>query len=77
MVLTYIVAPIEAKKTKRNVSGFPVFGGMLVAVGFLLSPCKYLALLGLLDWQVFWLVFYVIPFNIIDSHKKKKNKKRE
>ena len=52
LALTY-GARIASKRSGKYVSGTPCFGGLLIALGFLLSPCKWLALLGLLDYG-FW-----------------------
>ena len=44
-------------------SGVPVVGGILVAVGFLISPVKWLALLGLADYGVAYLIYlYITDF---------------
>lgn len=46
-----------SKREGRHISGMPVLGGLLVGIGFLLSPCKWLALLALLDygiWGILW-----------------------
>lgn len=52
LALTY-GARVASKRSGKYVSGTPCFGGLLIALGFLLSPCKWLALLGLLDYG-FW-----------------------
>ncbi len=43
-------------------SGVPFLGGIIVALGFLLSPYKWLALLGLLDFGV-----WALPYSIISE----------
>ena len=49
MVFTYVLAPRASEKSGHFVSGTPIVGGMLIALGFLLSPYKWLALLGFID----------------------------
>lgn len=62
-------AMIESKKSGRHISGVPVVGGVILAVAFLLSPVKWLAFLGLLDYGL-----WMIPFSLI-SRIFQKNKK--
>ena len=47
--LITIFAYRASMKEGRYISGLPVVGGILVAVGFLTSSVKWLAFLGLLD----------------------------
>ncbi len=65
LFITYIGAPLESKRKGKFVSGVPMFGGICIAAAFLITPYKWLALLGLLDWQIFWFVFKVIPENFL------------
>ena len=67
LVMTYILAPKASKKSGRYVSGIPCFGGILIALGFLTTPYKWLALLGLLDINIPYLLFIVIPGAVIGS----------
>ena len=56
-----IGARIESKKTGRFVSGIPGVGGILIVVGFLTSSVKWLALIGLLDIDLWYFIIVVIP----------------
>ena len=49
-------------------SGVPFFGGIIVAVGFLISPWKWFALLGLLDYGV-WALPYALISPGIDAKR--------
>lgn len=44
-------------------SGVPFVGGFLIAVGFLISPVKWLALLGLIDYG-----YWTVPWFLIQDH---------
>ena len=59
-----IGARIESKKTGRYVSGIPAVGGILIIIGFLTSSVKWLAVIGLLDPSLLYLIFVVIPGGI-------------
>ena len=48
--LTYLIAPRASIKSGHYVSGIPLTGAVLVALGFLLSPLKWLALSALLEF---------------------------
>ena len=52
ILTTYIGAPLLSKKTGKHYAGFPCVGGILIAVGFLTSPAKWLAVLGILDFGI-------------------------
>ena len=52
-------------------SGAPFIGGIFVAIGFLLSPFKWLALLGLLDYGV-WGLPYAIIEEWIEGKRRRK-----
>ena len=56
-----IGARIESKKTGRFVSGIPGVGGILIGLGFLTSNVKWLALIGLLDFDLWYLIIVVVP----------------
>jgi len=66
-VISTYGALLVSRKTGHHVSGFPCLGGVLILVGFLLSPCKWLALLCLTD-----IGFYMLPYAIIKGAFRKK-----
>ena len=57
LYITYIGAPLASKKSGRYVSGIPCVGGILIALGFLTTPMKWLALFGFVD--------IYIPYSLI------------
>lgn len=59
-IFTYVVAPLAAKKIKRNVSGTPGIAFLCFLTAGLLSPIKWLAWLSLLDFSVIWFVFIIL-----------------
>ena len=59
-VLTYIVAPLAAKKRGNSVSGTPGVAFLCFLAAGLLSPIKWLALLSLLDFSVIWFVVIIL-----------------
>lgn len=61
----------QSKKSKKHISGFPFFGGFILAVAFIFSPIKWLAFLGFIDYGL-WLLPYVL---IMDYYNNKKFKK--
>ena len=61
----------QSKKSQKHISGFPFFGGFILAVAFLFSPIKWLAFLGFIDYGL-WLLPYVL---IMDYYNNKKFKK--
>ena len=67
-----IGAQISSKLTGHYVSGIPGVGGILLGIGFLLSEYKLLAVLGLLDPDIIYLLFIVIPNEFIALQKVKK-----
>lgn len=69
-VITYIAAPLQSRKEHRYVSGVPGTAFVIFLLGGLLSPCKWLALLCLLDFSVTLLPFYLL----IELIKKKLHK---
>lgn len=58
LIMTYGAAYIS-RKSGKFVSGVPCVGGFFIALGFLLSPCKWFAFLGLLDYG-FWEIGYCL-----------------
>lgn len=71
-VITYIAAPLQSRKEHRYVSGVPGTAFVIFLLGGLLSPCKWLALLCLLDLSVTVLPFYLL----IELIKKKLHKEK-
>lgn len=59
-VLTYIIAPLTAKSSKRNISGTPGVAFLCFLAAGLLSPIKWLAWLSLLDFSVIWFIFIIL-----------------
>ena len=53
----------------RFVSGVPIFGGLWIAVVCLISPCKWLALIGFADTGVWLLIVALIEDYIIQGKK--------
>lgn len=72
LILTY-GAVVQSIKEKRYISGIPAVGGILIIIGFLLTNHKLFCLLGLLDYGIWELLFFVIPENI-RSEREQKNK---
>lgn len=69
-VITYIAAPLQSRKEHKHISGVPGTAFVIFLLGGLLSPCKWLALLCLLDFSVTVLPFYLL----IEFIKKKLHK---
>lgn len=55
--ITYIGAPRASKKSGKTVSGIPGVALITFAIAGLLSPCKWLALLALLDYMIPLILF--------------------
>ena len=72
ILMTYVFAPRESKKSGHFVSGIPAVGGILIALGFLTSSVKWLALLGLADPGLSFLLFKGIP-DLIRGQRELKN----
>lgn len=70
IIMTY-GALIQSYRTKKYVSGVPLVGGIIVAISFLLSPIKLLALLGLLDYGV-WMIPVSFIMNVVKDKKENK-----
>lgn len=62
-------ALIASKKRGKYISGVPCVGGVFIAVGFLFSPIKWLAFLGLLDYGIWYLPYTILK----DSQKNSKD----
>jgi len=63
-ILAWIItigASVSSRRTGHYVSGIPGVGGILIIIGFLTSSAKWLALAGLLDFHLLYLIFRVIP----------------
>ena len=69
-VITYIAAPLQSRKEHKHISGVPGTAFVIFLLGGLLSPCKWLSLLCLLDLSVTVLPFYLL----IEFIKKKLHK---
>ena len=84
-----ICANVESKKIQargedRHVSGIPFLGGIHLLIAGLISPCKWLALLSVLDYT-FWEFIYVVffyerrnkPKEEAEAEEEKKDSERE
>jgi len=69
--VTYIGAPLESKKSGKNVSGVPGMAFICFLIAGLASPIKWLALICFADISLTILPFYLICERI----KNKKNKR--
>lgn len=63
VILTY-AAYAASRRGGRYVSGFPILGGLLIAVGFLITENRWLALLALTDPG-----FLMLPYALIRDHR--------
>ena len=72
MRLTYVMAPRASKKEGHYVSGIPCTGGILIALGFLTSSVKWLAVIGIFEPGILYLIFKMIPeyFHFMSEIKK-------
>lgn len=70
IAVTY-TALYQSQKSKKHISGFPFFGGFILAVAFLFSPIKWLAFLGFIDYGLLLLPYVLI----MDYYNNKKFKK--
>ena len=61
MILTYVLAPRASKKSGHYVSGIPGTGGILIALGFLTSSVKWLAVIGVFEPGILYLIFIALP----------------
>lgn len=71
LIAATYAALYQSKKSQKHISGFPFFGGFILAVAFIFSPIKWLAFLGFIDYGL-WLLPYVL---IMDYYNNKKFKK--
>ena len=60
---------IQKKGEDRHISGIPFLGGLHLLIAGLISPCKWLAFLCVLDYTI-WMFLYVIISEFI-IHKGK------
>lgn len=63
--LFFIIVSICAQRAER--SGLPFIGGIFIAIGFLVTPVKWLAFLGLIDYSYWSLPYAIISELIIDK----------
>ena len=71
-VLAWIItigARISSKRTGHYVSGVPFLGGILIIIEFLTSQVKWLALIGLLDFDLSLEAVHALDGNSYRSHK--------
>ena len=61
IILTYVLAPRASKKAGHYVSGIPGVGGILIALGFLTSTVKWLAVIGIFEPGILYLLFKELP----------------
>lgn len=73
LFITYAAAPIESRMKGKFVSGMPGFGGLFIALAFLITPHKWLTILCLADWKILYFFFIVVP-NAILHQKEIKNR---
>lgn len=69
-ILTYVVAPIQSRKSGKHVSGFPGVAFVFCILAGVLSPCKWLVLLCLSDISVTVLPFFLLRKYIRDKKDK-------
>ncbi len=72
LVLTY-AAIILSKQKGRFISGFPCVGGILIFIAFMVSPCKWLCVLCILDYGI-WMLPYSLIKQFVASKRNPKNK---
>lgn len=72
LIFTY-AAVIKSRKEGRFISGCPLIGGVFIFIAAMISPCKWLGLLCLLDYGV-WMLPYSIYLNIKDGKRNSKFK---
>lgn len=71
VLLTY-GAYFASKRSDHNVSGVPIFGGLFILVGFLISTNKWLAFFALLDPG-----FIGFPYSVISYSRRRKKYTKE
>ncbi len=69
LILTY-GALFASRKENRHISGVPVFGGILLFIAGLVSPCRWLCLLCFLDYG-FWEIPYLLYHDFIKKDSRK------
>ena len=69
-ILTYVVAPIQSRKSGKHVSGFPGVAFVFCILAGVLSPCKWLVLLCLSDSSGTSLPFFLLRKYIRDKKDK-------
>ena len=60
LVLGLIIVILTYRANMHGRSGLPVVGGLLIAIGFLLSPIKWLAILGIFDYGPSYLAYLYV-----------------
>ena len=72
MILTYVLAPRASKKSGHYVSGIPGTGGILIALGFLTLSVKWLAVIGIFEPGILYLIFKEVPeyFQVMSEIKR-------
>ena len=50
-------------------SGVPGVGGICLIIAFLISSCKWLAFLGLIDYGLWWLPYLIIKEYVLSRKK--------
>ena len=68
---------MQRKGSDHHVSGIPFLGGIHILIAGLISPCKWLALLCILDYT-FWSFLYAIFFaGALSKDKSSENEKQK
>ena len=75
LILTYS-ALIASRKEKKHISGVPLFGGFFLFVAGLVSPCRWLCLLFLLDYG-YWEIAYTLYCDFIKKNKNQNSDKSD
>lgn len=70
LIMTY-TAVVLSKRKGRFISGFPCVGGILILIAFLISPCKWLSILCILDYGIWLLPYSLIKQMIAHKHNQK------
>ena len=69
ILITYVFAPAASRKSDHYVSGIPVVGGILLVIGFLFTPWKYLAFLGLIEFLFLFISLAPELFGMVKDFK--------
>ena len=75
LVMTY-GALIASKKSGKHISGVPLFGGFFLFIAGLVSPCRWLCLLFLLDYGC-WEIAYTLYCDFIKKDKNQNSDKSD